>query len=395
MTTPDLVDRVRASLVAGVDGPGDSIADAVREAMPWQSDDDVRAATDLARAELIGAGPLEPLLADPAVTDVLVNGARSVWIDRGQGLERVDAPFADDDAVRRLAVRLAAAAGRRLDPSSPFVDATLADGTRVHAALPPASRSGPCLSLRVLRRKGMQFTHLVAAGSMQPQVGEVIAAVLAARLAFVVTGGTGSGKTTLLGALLGLVDPAERLVVVEDSPELAPHHPHVLAMVTRPPNAEGAGEITLRDLVRQSLRMRPDRIVVGEVRGPEVVDLLAALNTGHDGGAATVHANAPSELPARLEALASTAGLSRDALHSQVLAALHAVIHVRRVNGTRFVSEIAVVDRNADDRAEVIAALTVADATVKRGPGATKLAHDLRNAGIEVPSVLVPTRARR
>jgi pilus assembly protein CpaF len=304
----------------------------------------VRAAVD----ELAGAGPLEPLLREPGVTDVLVNGPEQVWIDRGTGLVRVDVRFPDDEAVRRLAVRLAAAAGRRLDDAAPWADVGLPDGTRLHAVLPPVSASGTCLSLRVLRRSRYSLADLGAGGALPGHAEGLVRAVVRRRLAFLVTGGTGSGKTTLLSALLGCVDPAERLVLCEDAPELSPDHPHVVRLVTRPPNVEGAGSVGLRELVRQALRMRPDRLVVGEVRGAEVTELLAALNTGHDGGCGTLHANRPAEVPARLEALGVAAGLDRAAVHSQAAAALAVVVHLRRSPAGRRVEELGVVGRAGD-----------------------------------------------
>jgi secretion/DNA translocation related ATPase len=279
---------------------------------------------------------------------VLVNGADEVWVDRGAGLERTPVRFPDEEAVRRLAVRLAAAAGRRLDDAAPWVDVGLPDGTRLHAVLPPVSGRGTCLSLRVLRRASMPLAELAARGTLPGRSADLLAAVVARRLAFLVSGGTGSGKTTLLSALLGLVPPGERLVLCEDAPELAPAHPHVVRLATRPPNVEAVGEVTLRDLVRQALRMRPDRLVVGEVRGAEVTDLLAALNTGHDGGCGTLHANRPAEVPARLEALGVAAGLDRLAVHSQAAAALALVVHVRRTPAGRRVEEIGVVRRAGD-----------------------------------------------
>jgi Flp pilus assembly CpaF family ATPase len=228
------------------------------------------------------------------------------------------------------------------------VDVGLPDGTRLHAVLPPVSGSGTCLSLRVLRRASMPLAELAARGALPGGSADLLAALIARRLAFLVTGGTGSGKTTLLSALLGLVPAGERLVLCEDAPELAPAHPHVVRLATRPPNVEAVGEVTLRDLVRQALRMRPDRLVVGEVRGAEVTDLLAALNTGHDGGCGTLHANRPAEVPARLEALGVAAGLDRLAVHSQAAAALAVVVHLRRTPSGRRVEEIGVVRRTGD-----------------------------------------------
>src|SRR4051794_11284702 len=314
MSVP-LLDRVRARLAVEPGPPTRAgVAALVRqESGGLLGEDDVLRAVREAMDELAGAGPLEPLLREPGVTDVLVNGPDQVWIDRGAGLETTAVRFSDDDAVRRLAVRLAAAAGRRLDDAAPWGDVGLPAGPRLHAVLPPVSGSGTCLSLRVLRRCSRSLDDLAALGALPGASATLLRALLRHGPAFLVTGGTGSGKTTLLSALLGEVDPAARIVLCEDSPELTPAHPHVVRLLTRPPNVEGAGRVTLQDLVRQGLRMRPDRLVVGEVRGAEVVDLLAALNTGHDGGCGTLHANRPAEVPARLEALGVAAGLGRAA----------------------------------------------------------------------------------
>lgn len=350
MSEPVLLDRVRARLALQPGVPSQAgVAAAVRdEAGGLLPDDEVLRAVRLAVDELAGAGPLEPLLRLPGITDVLVNGPDHVWIDRGEGLERCAVGFPDDDAVRRLAVRLAAAVGRRLDDAAPWVDVGMPDGTRLHAVLPPVSGSGTCLSLRVLSRRSLDLDALAAAGALPGECGALLRAMVRARVAFLVTGGTGSGKTTLLSALLGLVDPTERLVVCEDATELTPRHPHVVRLVSRPPNVEGRGTVTLRDLVRQALRMRPDRLVVGEVRGAEVTDLLAALNTGHEGGCGTLHANRSSEVPARLEALGMAAGLDRYAVHSQAAAGLAVVVHLRRRGSVRRVEELGVLRRSGE-----------------------------------------------
>ncbi|WP_410871853.1 TadA family conjugal transfer-associated ATPase [Nocardia sp. A7] len=358
--TVGLLERVRERLAEHPGVPDAAqLAAAIRtEAGGVLADTDLLRALRLLQTEMTGAGLLEPLLHDPRVADVLVTGPDSVWVDRGRGLELTDVRFADEAAVRRLAQRLALAAGRRLDDAQPWVDgklagteATLGDafGVRLHAVLAPVAHDGTCLSLRVLRPATQGLDALAAAGSIPPDARRLLGDIVRARLAFLVVGGTGAGKTTLLSALLAAVDPAERIVCVEDAAELAPVHPHVVRLVARTANVEGVGAVTVRDLVRQALRMRPDRIVVGEVRGAEVVDLLTALNTGHDGGAGTVHANSPQEVPARLEALAALGGMDRAALHSQLAAAVQVVLHVhRRSDGTRALREIGVLQRDSD-----------------------------------------------
>jgi len=293
-------------------------------------------------------------------TDVLVTAPDAVWVDDGNGLRRSQIRFADEAAVRRLAQRLALAAGRRLDDAQPWVDGQLVGigaggfAVRLHAVLPPIAVEGTCLSLRVLRPATQDLAGLTAAGAIEPRAAALVDDIIAARLAFLVCGGTGAGKTTLLAAMLGAVSPTERIVCVEDAAELAPRHPHLVKLVARCANVEGVGEVPLRQLVRQALRMRPDRIVVGEVRGAEVVDLMAALNTGHDGGAGTVHANNPGEVPARLEALGALGGLDRAALHSQLAAAVQVLLYVARDRqGRRRLAEIAML-RQTDERVRAV-----------------------------------------
>ncbi len=294
-------------------------------------------------AEVFGAGPLEPLLRDPDVTDVLVNGTRGVWIDRGRGLERAETPLDDSAAVRRLAVRLATLAGRRLDDTCPYVDGLLPGGVRLHAVLPPLVEDAAHISLRVPRRTAMTIDDLQGSGSIDGTGAVVLRALVAAKVAFVVTGGTGSGKTTLLSALLGEIDHGERIVIAEDVRELTVRHPHVVRLEGRSPNVEGTGEVSLTALVRQSLRMRPDRIVVGEVRGAEVRELLSALNTGHEGGCGTLHANACADVVARFEALGALAGMPQQAVHAQLASAINVVVHVRRLREHRQVDEIGML----------------------------------------------------
>ncbi len=306
----------------------------------------LRDLTRAARAELAGAGPLQPLLDLPGVTDVVVNGPHDVWLDRGEGLERADVDLGTPAALRAFAVRLAALAGQRLDDAAPVCDGRLPDGTRLHAVVEPVAPTGAAISLRVLRQSGLAFPDLVAGGGVAPGWEGLLRGLVAGRANLLISGGTGTGKTTLLAALLALVPADERIVTVEEARELAPAHPHVVPLATRRANVEGAGAVGLTELVRAALRMRPDRIVVGECRGGEVREVLLALNTGHDGGLATLHANAVEAVPARLEALAALAGMTRDAVAAQVVAAVDVVLHLRRERGRRFVAAIGVVVRD-------------------------------------------------
>jgi len=358
MTTP-LVDRVRARLVAQqADATPSRVVSALRAEGLMLGDDAVLDLVATLRHDLVGAGPLEPLLRDRSVTDVLVNGPRDVWVDRGDGLVRADARFGSEVDVRRLAQRLAALAGRRLDEASPFVDARLPDGARLHCVLPPVSTTGTVISLRVPRAAAFTLEELVASGSLDDRSAAWLRGIVESRLAFLVSGGTGTGKTTILSTLLGLVPSAERIVIVEDSSELDPPHAHVVRLQARTANLEGAGAVTLRDLVRQSLRMRPDRLVVGEVRGGEVVDLLAALNTGHEGGCATVHANSAADVPARLEALGLMAGLERHAVHALAAAGIDAAVHLARdSSGRRRLDSVHVLRRGVDGLVTSVPAL--------------------------------------
>ena len=371
--TPELVEAVRVRLAeAGAEPTAAQVAAALRAERAVLGDAEVLAIARTLRADLIGAGPLEPLFGRPGVTDVLVNGPREVWIDDGGGLRRTSVVFPGEDDVRRLAQRLAAAAGRRLDDACPYVDARLPGGVRLHAVLRPIAPEGTCLSLRLPSRRMFRLEELVPGAGAR-----ILAAILAARLAFLVTGGTGTGKTTLLSSMLSLAAPGERLLLVEDSAELRPLHPHVVRLESRPPNLEGMGAVALRDLVRQALRMRPDRLVVGEVRGAEVVDLLAALNTGHEGGCGTLHANTAVDVPPRLEALACAAGLTREAVHSQLAAALDVVVHLVRDpgDGRRRVAEICLLEREPSGYVRAVPALTFTPGgTVVPGTGFPALA---------------------
>lgn len=356
------LDEVRNRLSAqGQPASPGAVADALRWLGYVVSDASVLATVDRLRRDSRGAGVLEPLLRQAGVTDVLVNGPSEVYVDRGEGLEKTSVEFGSEEEVRRLGVRLAALVGRRLDDGQPFVDARLPDGTRVHAVLGSVAHPGTCLSLRVPSRVRLGLDDWQRTGSVSGAGADALRDLVASRRPFLVSGGTGTGKTTLLSSLLGEVPGSERLVIVEDSRELDPPHPHVVRLEGRPANAEGAGAVTLTQLVRQALRMRPDRLVVGEVRGAELTDLLVALNTGHEGGCATIHANSADTIPARLEALGALGGLERHALHAQVSAALEAVVHLRRVGRRRYVHQIAVLEPGGDGLVRCRPALTFDD----------------------------------
>ncbi|MGV8965994.1 MAG: TadA family conjugal transfer-associated ATPase [Cellulomonas sp.] len=336
-----------------------------------------RALADLVavvRAEMLGAGPLQSLLEEPDVTDVLVNGPQEVWVERAGRLVPVDVDLGTPDEVRALAVRLAAAGGQRLDDASPVVDARLPDGTRLHAVLPPVGGECTLLSLRVLRRRAFTLTELIAAGGVLPALEPVLRGLVAGRANVLISGATGTGKTTLLATLLSLVPPTERIVCIEEAGELEPDHPHVVRLLARRANVEGAGAVGLPDLVRHALRMRPDRIVLGECRGAEVREVFTALNTGHEGGWATVHANRAVDVPARLEALAALAGMGRESVAAQASSAIDAVLHLRREGGRRRLAEVAVVARAPGGELVVLPALTVVDGTIEVGTGWPRLA---------------------
>ncbi|WP_419704564.1 TadA family conjugal transfer-associated ATPase [Promicromonospora sp. NFX87] len=348
-----LLDDVRARLATGRTGAGAAVRDAVRDSGRVLGSDALRDLEDAARAELTGAGPLQALLDAPDVTDVLVNGPDDVWIDRGAGLERVPMNLGTAAEVRGLAVRLAALGGQRLDDACPTVDARLPDGTRLHAVLEPLAEAGAVISLRVLRTRAFTLDELVTAGALPGRWAGLLRALVLRRANILISGGTGTGKTTLLAALLSLVPHDERVVTVEEARELRPTHPHVVHLAARRANVEGAGIVSLADLVRNALRMRPDRIVLGECRGAEVREVLMAMNTGHDGGFATLHANAVAVVPARLEALAGLAGMTREAVAAQAAGALDVVLHLRRSNGARYLAEIGLVGRGPGGELEV------------------------------------------
>lgn len=334
------------------------------------------AAVERISAELNGLGPLQELTRDESVTDIFVNAPDSVWVDRGKGIEPAAVTFAGEAQLRALASRLVAAGGRRLDDGSPCVDVRLDGGYRIHAVLPPISTAGTLLSIRIRREQVFTMDELRSGGMFSGQVQGVLEHIVEHRLSFLISGATGSGKTTLLSTLLGMCSPAERLVLIEDASELNPVHPHIVSLESRHGNLEGGGEVNLGELVRQALRMRPDRLVVGECRGAEVRDLLTAMNTGHTGGGGTIHANTATAVPARLTALGALAGLGQDAVRLQASSALDVVIHVERTVQGRHVACVGVVD-DGPDGLSVVPALESRRGKTSPGPAWAALAARL------------------
>lgn len=346
----ETIQRRVAAQPSLVDDPP-RLARLIREESGVISDFDVLEILRKLKNDTVGIGVLEPLLSLSGITDIVVNGPDSVFFDRGEGLEAAGIQFRDDEEVRRLAVRLASLCGRRLDDAQPCVDGRIRReedmALRFHAVLSPPAQQGTCISLRGLRSHSASLDSLHQRGSLDDYSRRFLHDLIAQRRSFLIVGGTGSGKTTLLSALLSEIDPGQRLVCIEDTPELTPNHPHVVNLTARGANSEGGGAISISDLLKQALRMRPDRIIVGEIRGAEVVDLLAALNTGHDGGGGTLHANRLTEVPARLEALGALGGLERTALHAQLTAAVEVVLVMQRgADGTRRLAQIGQLQAN-------------------------------------------------
>jgi pilus assembly protein CpaF len=302
--------------------------------------------------DILGHGPLERLLADDSVTEIMVNGPFDIWVERQGRLYETNVRFNDDSHLRRIINKMVAQVGRRIDESSPMVDARLPDGSRVNAIIPPLSLSGPIVTIRKFSRKRLDLQELIKIGTLSEETVDFMKRCIGAQLNILICGGTGSGKTTLLNAFSAAIADSERIVTIEDAAELQLNQKHVLRLEARPKNIEGAGEITIRDLVRNSLRMRPDRIIVGEVRGAEALDMLQAMNTGHDGSLCTVHANAPRDALARIETMVLMAGfeLPVRAIRHQVASALDLIIHLERLeDGSRRVTSITEVQRMESD----------------------------------------------
>jgi pilus assembly protein CpaF len=315
------------------------------EDVPLNDAERARLAEELTE-ETMGMGPLAPLMADPAITDILVNGADHVYVERFGRLERTSVRFRDADMVVRVIERIAAQVGRRIDASSPMADLRLADGSRVNATLPPVTIDGPTISIRRFGRRRLRRADLLTLGMMSPEMQTFLDIAVRTRSNILISGGTGAGKSTLLGALAEAVPATERIITIEDTAELILDQEHVVRMETRPPNIEDRGRISARDLVINSLRMRPDRIMVGEVRGGEALDMLQAMNTGHDGGMTTIHANSPRDALSRLETMVLMAGLDLPsrAIREQMVSAIDLLVHVRRCeDGVRRIESIAEV----------------------------------------------------
>jgi len=311
--------------------------------LPLNNAERARLVDDLLE-ETLGTGPLAALMADPAVTDILVNGPYQVYIERFGRLETSDVQFRDNDHLVRIIQRIAARVGRRVDESSPMVDARLPDGSRVNATLPPVTIDGPTLSVRRFGRRRLRCEELMQLGMFSPDMAVFLQHMVAGRRNLLISGGTGSGKSTFLGAVAEAIPATERIVTIEDAAELILDQAHVVRMETRPPNIEGRGRITARDLVMNALRMRPDRIIVGEVRGGEALDMMQAMNTGHDGGMTTVHANSPRDALARLETMVLMSGLDLPsrAIREQIVSAIELIVYIRRYeDGVRRVESIA------------------------------------------------------
>jgi pilus assembly protein CpaF len=341
-----------------------------------------------------GLGPLEPLLADPSVDEVMVNGPGAVWVERGGRIEATGIAFADDAELMHAVERILAPLGRRVDEASPLCDARLADGSRVNVVIPPLALSGPCLTIRRFRPLGFSLEDLVANGTLPRGLADFLGECVAARAAVLVSGGTGSGKTTTLGALSAAIPGGERIVTIEDAAELRLRQRHVVRLESRPANVEGRGEVTIRALVRNALRMRPDRIVVGEVRGAEALDMLMALNTGHEGSLTTVHANSPEDALRRVETLALMAGvgLPHAAVREQVASALDLVVHqARGPDGRRRVERVAEVVRAPGGPGTRELYRLRGDRPLWRPPGEGRLASRLRSGRGRGPAGSAPS----
>ena len=391
-----LSDLDRRNLInAGEEDLAEVVEDFVDQALAGQelalNDSERRQLVDDLLEETLGVGPLAPLLADPAVTDVLVNGPYRVFIERFGRLEATDVRFRDAEHLVRIIQRIAARVGRRIDEASPMVDARLPDGSRVNATLPPVTIDGPTLSVRRFGRRRLRRDDLAELGMFSSQMRELMEWVVRGRKNVLISGGTGSGKSTFLGAIAEAIPNQERIVTIEDAAELILDQEHVVRMETRPVNVEGLGRIAARDLVTNALRMRPDRIIVGEVRGGEALDMLQAMNTGHDGSLTTIHANSPRDALARLETMVLMAGLDLPsrAIREQIVSAIQLVVHIRRCeDGVRRVQSVAEITGMEGDTPQMQEVFVFRS----RGRQGKRLTGELVATGI-VPRVVEQLRA--
>jgi pilus assembly protein CpaF len=356
--------------------------------------------------EMVGLGPIEPLLKDPQISDILINGHERVFIERHGMLETSPVRFKDEAHLLRIVNKIVAAVGRRVDESHPMCDARLKDGSRVNVAVRPVAIDGPLVSIRKFSKKPLSLDRLVEVGAITPQIGELIASAVSARITTIISGGTGSGKTTMLNALSGFISERERLITIEDAAELQLQQPHVGRMETRPPNTEGLGEIRQRELVKNALRMRPDRIILGECRGEEAFDMLQAMNTGHEGSMATIHANSPRDAISRLEQMIGMAGLPMtiSSIRAQIASAIQLIIQLQRLSdGKRKVTSVAEITGMEGDIIQMqeifkfVRERTEDDGTVVGAHWATgvrpRFLTDLKAQGIEIAgSVFDPTK---
>jgi len=371
------INRDPRLLVASGTAPAEGIR---RESAPTAGTAQLLGNLAAMNSQLSGFGPhLAALLQDPQVTDVLINGPQQVWVDSGRGLCKTKLNFGSPANLRSLAVRLAGAAGKRLDDAAPIADGTLPGGIRLHAVLPPLASPYPVISLRCPRAKGLNFTQLVESGTVSTALAPVVTALISRRASCFISGSTGSGKTTLLSALLELVPPNQRIVCIEEVSELFPSHPHLVHLQERSANVQGVGAVPMSTLVRAAMRMRPDRIVLGECRGSEVREVLSAMNTGHEGTWATVHANAVTEVPARLVALGALALMPESTVGAQVIAGVDAFLQIRRLteqgSTRRYISEVGVPIWDHSHLAAQLALKVTSAGQLLRGAGYRKLSE--------------------
>jgi pilus assembly protein CpaF len=386
-----LIERARRGEAAASDGGGlalevRALVDSEAAALP---DAERSALADRVVRLATGLGPLEPLLSDPRVDEVMVNGPGEVWVERRGRIEPTSVRFESEAELVHSIERILAPLGRRVDEASPLCDARLADGSRVNVVIPPLALGGPCLTIRRFRRQGFSLDDLVSGGTLSAPLGEFLSSCVRARATVLVSGGTGSGKTTTLNALSGAIPDGERIVTIEDAAELRLRQRHVVRLEARPANVEGRGEVTIRTLVANALRMRPDRIVVGEVRGAEALDMLQALNTGHEGSLTTVHANSPADALRRVETLALMAGvgLPHAAIREQVATAVDLVVHqARAADGTRRIESVAEVVRVAGGTGTRELYRLRGGRPLWRPPSSGGLAERLAGAGEAVPA---------